>query len=111
MDVDVMKNRLNKISTIFFFLLFVIASGCDSSNEANEEKNLATSESSTEKSDICEITCPYCGHKEIEVLPTEVCQIKYTCKNCGEVLTPKDGDCCVFCSYGSHKCPSMQEEK
>ncbi|MFZ0027756.1 MAG: GDCCVxC domain-containing (seleno)protein, partial [Pseudolabrys sp.] len=23
---------------------------------------------------------------------------------------PKDGDCCVFCSYGSVPCPPIQEK-
>lgn len=60
------------------------------------------------KSLTSEITCPKCGHKEVETLPTEVCQIKYTCKSCNEVMYPKDDDCCVFCTYGDHKCPSKQ---
>jgi hypothetical protein len=25
------------------------------------------------------------------------------------VLRPKPGDCCVFCSYGSVKCPPQQK--
>ncbi len=29
--------------------------------------------------------------------------------NCGALLKPKSGDCYVFCSYGSERCPSMQE--
>ncbi len=62
-----------------------------------------------EKSTTSEITCPKCGHKKVETLPTEVCQLVYNCEKCGEVMHPKDGDCCVFCSYGDHKCPSMQE--
>lgn len=61
-----------------------------------------------EKSTTSEITCPECGHKETETLPTEVCQLSYTCENCRAVLHPKDGDCCVFCTYGDHKCPSKQ---
>lgn len=61
-----------------------------------------------EKSGTSEITCPKCGHKEIEKLPTEVCQLFYSCKKCGYEMHPKDGDCCVFCSYGDHKCPSKQ---
>ena len=55
-----------------------------------------------------EITCPKCGHKKLETLPTDVCVIKYTCENCNTELTPKAGDCCVFCTYGTHKCPSKQ---
>ena len=55
-----------------------------------------------------EITCPKCGHKKIETLPTDVCVIKYNCEKCNAEMRPKDGDCCVFCTFGSHKCPSMQ---
>ena len=61
-----------------------------------------------ERSVTSEITCPKCGHKKIEKLPTEVCQLFYKCEKCGLEMHPKDGDCCVFCSYGDHKCPSMQ---
>ena len=55
------------------------------------------------------ITCPACGHAEREVMPTDACQWFYDCKDCGAVLKPKAGDCCVYCSYGDVKCPSMQE--
>lgn len=55
-----------------------------------------------------EITCPQCGHKKIETLPTEVCQIRYTCEACAAELTPLRDDCCVSCTYGDHKCPSKQ---
>ncbi len=57
-----------------------------------------------------EITCPKCGHKKMETMPTDVCLLKYTCEQCKSVLVVKDGDCCVFCSYGTHKCPSKQED-
>jgi hypothetical protein len=55
-----------------------------------------------------ELTCPECGHKQKELMPTEVCLLKYTCTGCSKEFSPKKGDCCVFCSYGTHKCPSMQ---
>ena len=55
-----------------------------------------------------EITCPKCLHKKNEKMPTDVCLLKYTCENCKADLFPHDGDCCVFCSYGSVKCPSKQ---
>ena len=29
---------------------------------------------------------------------------------CGAMLKPKEGDCCVFCSYADVHCPSMQRE-
>jgi uncharacterized membrane protein YfcA len=32
----------------------------------------------------------------------------YDCKGCGERLKPLEGDCCVFCSYGSVRCPPLQ---
>lgn len=55
-----------------------------------------------------EITCPYCGHQEIETLPTDYCIIAYDCKECGETIRPEGDDCCVFCTHGTHKCPSKQ---
>ena len=56
-----------------------------------------------------EITCPECGHREIETMPTDACQWFYDCKGCSAVLKPKSGDCCVFCSYGTVACPPIQE--
>jgi len=55
------------------------------------------------------ITCPECGHKETEVMPTEACQWFYDCKACHTILKPKKGDYCVFCSYGTVACPPMQQ--
>lgn len=54
------------------------------------------------------ITCPNCGHKKDELMPTNACQYFYECENCKQVLKPKQGDCCVYCSYGAVKCPSKQ---
>ncbi len=56
------------------------------------------------------ITCPKCGSEKEETMPTESCLFFYKCTNCGEVLRPNSGDCCVFCSYGNVKCPSKQKE-
>lgn len=55
-----------------------------------------------------EITCPECGHSAVETMPTNACQYFYDCTGCGEVLKPKAGDCCVFCSYGTVPCPPIQ---
>ena len=55
-----------------------------------------------------EITCPQCGARCTEKMPTDACQFFYECGGCGALLRPKPGDCCVFCSYGSVKCPPMQ---
>lgn len=57
------------------------------------------------------ITCPVCGHKKEETMPTEACQFFYECEKCHTLLKPKKGDCCVFCSYGSVPCPPIQIEK
>lgn len=55
-----------------------------------------------------EITCPECGRKRKETMPVDACQFHYECSGCGALLRPKPGDCCVFCSYGSVKCPPVQ---
>ena len=55
------------------------------------------------------ITCPECGVSTTETMPTDACQYFYDCKGCGEVLKPKAGDCCIFCSYGDVACPPIQE--
>ena len=55
------------------------------------------------------ITCPQCAGQTIETMPTDACQYFYDCKHCGTVLKPLAGDCCVFCSYGTVKCPSIQQ--
>jgi hypothetical protein len=55
-----------------------------------------------------ELTCPHCGHRKIETMPTDACQFFYDCAGCGALLRPKPGDCCVFCSYGSVVCPPKQ---
>lgn len=57
------------------------------------------------------ITCPQCGYAVVETMPVDACQIRYACKRCGVELRPKEGDCCVFCSYGSVPCPPMQEAR
>ena len=58
-----------------------------------------------------EITCPNCGHKKLEEMPTNACQFFYECESCKTVLKPIEGDCCVYCSYGSVPCPPIQENK
>lgn len=55
------------------------------------------------------ITCPHCGFEKEETMPTDACQWFYDCTHCGKKLSPKEGDCCVFCSYGTVPCPPIQE--
>lgn len=54
------------------------------------------------------ITCPSCGHRTEETMPTNACLFFYDCSRCNTRLKPKSGDCCVFCSYGSVACPPIQ---
>ena len=56
------------------------------------------------------ITCPKCGFKKKEIMPTDACSYFYQCENCKEVLKPINDDCCVFCSYGTVPCPPIQEK-
>jgi hypothetical protein len=56
------------------------------------------------------VTCPHCGHRALETMPTDRCQFFYECRQCRTVLRPKPGDCCVFCSYGDRPCPFVQDD-
>ena len=57
------------------------------------------------------LTCPHCGHRKREAMPTDACQFFYECESCKTLLRPKPGDCCVFCSYGSIRCPPVQSHR
>ena len=54
------------------------------------------------------ITCPECGYKKDETMPTNACQYFYECENCKRILKPTGTDCCVYCSYGTMACPPIQ---
>ncbi|THJ15582.1 MAG: hypothetical protein CAF42_015210 [Nitrospira sp. CG24B] len=57
------------------------------------------------------LTCPHCQNAVEETMPTDACLQVYECPQCKAVLRRKDGDCCVFCSYGSVKCPPAQMQE
>jgi len=57
------------------------------------------------------LTCPQCGFARQETMPMDACQFFYECTNCKALLRPKPGDCCVFCSFGSVKCPPVQQQR
>lgn len=57
------------------------------------------------------VQCPQCGYERQEAMPTDACQWFYDCQGCGAVLRPKQGDCCIFCSYGDVPCPPIQIAK
>lgn len=54
------------------------------------------------------LICPDCGHKKSEIMPTDACVYFYECEKCKAQLKPLQGDCCVYCSYGTVKCPPVQ---
>lgn len=56
------------------------------------------------------LTCPDCGHRATETMPTDACQYFYDCQGCAAVLKPLAGHCCVYCSYGDVPCPSIQAD-
>ena len=57
------------------------------------------------------LSCPRCGHIKRETMPLDFCLFFYQCERCKAVLRPKPGDCCVFCSFGTVKCPSVQDQR
>ena len=57
------------------------------------------------------LTCPFCGFAKSESMPADACQFYYECTHCGALLRPRHGDCCVFCTFGSVKCPPMQAQQ
>lgn len=58
---------------------------------------------------LSRLTCPHCGFEEDLKMPSDACQFFHQCARCGTMLKPQSGDCCVFCSYGDVKCPSIQK--
>lgn len=54
------------------------------------------------------LSCPHCGHATLEKMPLDTCRFFHECVRCHALMRPKVGDCCVFCSFGSVKCPSVQ---
>ena len=55
-----------------------------------------------------DLTCPECGHSVTLEMPNDQCIFFHECTECKKILRPKEGDCCVFCSYGDVVCPPIQ---
>ena len=92
------QNSLMRVYLSIIISLLLVATSC-SYNDVHSKQS---------DSSFSTITCPYCGFSEKVELPTEYCQIKYTCSECDSTLLPEGDDCCVFCTHGDHKCPSKQ---
>ena len=54
------------------------------------------------------IMCPQCHQETTEQMPTNYCQYIWECPNCKNKLKPKEGNYCVYCSYGTNPCSSKQ---
>lgn len=50
------------------------------------------------------VTCPECGHAEPLPRAVGAARLIYRCAACGVLSRPKQGDCCVLCSYGDQAC-------
>ena len=110
---------LSKVA-VFLLIIFLIAESCNSekTDSLNEKEKDGSSEvklplkkpenQTTSLSNYSDITCPKCGFTKNEKMPKDVCLIKYACTKCNHEMVPDEDDCCVFCTYGTHKCPSMQ---
>ncbi len=57
---------------------------------------------------ISTITCPVCSNASVEEMPTDACVWFFRCPHCQSMLKPNEGDCCVFCSFGTMPCPPVQ---
>lgn len=55
------------------------------------------------------LTCSECGHVECLEMPQDQCIFFHECTYCKAVLRPKEGDCCVFCSFADVACPPIQQ--
>ena len=58
-----------------------------------------------------DLTCPACGATTTHTMPENACVYFFDCVACGVIIEPKEGDCCVFCSYGSVSCPPIQAHR
>ena len=91
---------LGIIILMFIFLYFTVKK-IEKTQNPTKKKVIKTTST---------ITCPKCGHQKEETMPTNACQHTYQCSKCKTMITPKKGDCCVFCSYGDNQCPPKQKE-
>ena len=56
------------------------------------------------------IKCPICKFKKEVTMPENIRLQVYNCEECKARLKPKDNECCVFCSYSSVPCPTVQRQ-
>ncbi len=57
------------------------------------------------------LSCPHCGTESVMTMPEDHCLFFHECEACHQLLRPRKGDCCVFCSYADIPCPPVQQDK
>jgi Mn2+/Fe2+ NRAMP family transporter len=107
-------NKSDNLICILYAVMFalLVATGLNYYIAREQKKACSTCSMSDGKSVELQsvILCPHCGHKKNETMPTDSCLFFYQCEHCKMMLKPKAGDCCIYCSYGTVKCPSKQKE-
>ena len=54
------------------------------------------------------ITCPACGYRQRLTMEAFGQRLLWPCPACGSSLRPRPGEHCVYCSYASVPCPTVQ---
>jgi len=57
------------------------------------------------------LKCPHCGVEQRATMPVSGKKTAHDCRYCYKTIQAKEGSCCVFCSYGLHKCPESQTKE
>ena len=55
---------------------------------------------------LARIACPACGGACEVPAPDHACTFFHVCEcaDCGAIIRPNEGDCCVICSHGEEPC-------
>ncbi|MGB0846810.1 MAG: GDCCVxC domain-containing (seleno)protein [Thiolinea sp.] len=56
----------------------------------------------------CTLTCPSCQTKESLTMVQGRSESFFTCTHCSTTHLTKLGECCIYCSYGTVSCPTIQ---
>jgi hypothetical protein len=54
------------------------------------------------------LTCPNCGHHTEFQMPVHASKKFFECPHCKTSFSSKEDECCIFCTFGSVRCPATQ---
>ncbi len=57
----------------------------------------------------CEVTCPECGNREWVTMEPDHSPYVLVCDQCLNTTAPTNGECCMFCAYGTSQCLPRQK--